>query len=341
MLTRVIRHLGQARFPVAGDSPQLSCSAGIVDVAADAQDVNWLMSAADSACYAAKQAGRNRVHCFNENRLALEERRLEAEQLQRVRQAMADNRLLLFAQRIAKVGHPDYLHYEVLVRLRDLDGALHGPGQFMEAVERYGMAAALDRHVLSLLFRHLQVCPAHVQQLGLCNVNVSAQSIADPSFLAFACDLLERNRSVAAKLCFEITETAAIGNLAQARAFIEAVKARGCRVALDDFGSGLSSFSYLRQLPADMLKIDGVFVRDIESDPVSRAAVHAIAEVGLELQLEVVAEWVETDTAAAELIALGVQGLQGYAIERPKPLERLTLSALRPVRAVAPRGAAG
>ncbi|WMJ68461.1 EAL domain-containing protein [Stenotrophomonas sp. 24(2023)] len=341
VLTRVIRHLGQASFPAAGDSPQLSCSVGIVEVTDEAPDVNWLMSAADSACYAAKQAGRNRVHCFNENRLALEERRLQAEQLQRVRQAMADNRLLLFAQRIAKVGDPGYLHYEVLVRLRDADGALHGPGQFMGAVERYGLAVALDRHVLSLLFRHLQVCPAHVQRLGLCNVNVSAQSIADPSFLAFVCDLLERNRAVAAKLCFEITETAAISNLAQARAFIEAVKARGCRVALDDFGSGLSSFSYLRQLPADMLKIDGVFVRDMESDPVSRATVHAITEVGLELQLDVVAEWVESDTAAAELVALGVQGLQGYAIERPQPLERLTLSLLRPVRQVMPGGAAG
>ncbi|WP_416058097.1 putative bifunctional diguanylate cyclase/phosphodiesterase [Stenotrophomonas maltophilia] len=338
VLQRLIRNLGQATFPISEGSPQLSCSIGVVEVTADAPDVNWLMSAADSACYAAKQAGRNRVHCFNEDRLALDERRQEAERLQRVSRAMAENRMLLYAQRIAKVGDPGYLHYEVLVRMRDADGALHLPGQFMPAVERYGMAVALDRHVLGLLFRHLQVCPAHVRQLGLCNVNVSAQSIAEPSFLAFVCDLLERNRALAAKLCFEITETAAISNLTQARAFIDAVKARGCRMALDDFGSGLSSFGYLRQLPADMLKIDGAFVRDMDTDPVSRATVRAISELGRELQMEVVAEWVETSEVAATLTELGVQGLQGYGIERPQPLERLTLADQRPVRLAGTQG---
>ncbi len=341
VLQRVIRNLGQATFPISEGSPQLSCSIGVVEVSADAPDVNWLMSAADSACYAAKQAGRNRVHCFNENRMALEERRLEAERLQGVSLAMAENRMLLYAQRIARVGDPSYLHYEVLVRMRGTDGSLHLPGQFMPAVERYGMAVALDRHVLGLLFRHLQVCPAHVRQLGLCNVNVSAQSIAEPGFLAFVCDLLERNRALASKLCFEITETAAISNLSQARAFIDAVKARGCRMALDDFGSGLSSFGYLRQLPADILKIDGAFVRDMDTDPVSHATVRAISELGRELQMEVVAEWVETAEVAGALTRLGVQGLQGYAIERPQPLERMTLTDLKPFRLVAVNGPQG
>ncbi len=341
VLQRLVRNLGQATFPISEGSPQLSCSIGVVEVTADAPDVNWLMSAADSACYAAKQAGRNRVHCFNEDRLALDERRHEAERLQRVSRAMAENRMLLYAQRIAKVGDPGYLHYEVLVRMRDADGALHLPGQFMPAVERYGMAVALDRHVLGLLFRHLQVCPAHVRQLGLCNVNVSAQSIAEPSFLAFVCDLLERNRALAAKLCFEVTETAAISNLTQARAFIDAVKARGCRMALDDFGSGLSSFGYLRQLPADILKIDGAFVRDMDTDTVSRATVRAISELGRELQMEVVAEWVETAEVAQTLVDMGVAGLQGYAIERPQPLERLTLANQRPVRLVGTQGPPG
>lgn len=139
-------------------------------------------------------------------------------------------------------------------------------------------------------------------------------------------------------MCFEITETAAISNLSQARAFIDAVKARGCRMALDDFGSGLSSFGYLRQLPADILKIDGAFVRDMDTDPVSHATVRAISELGRELQMEVVAEWVETAEVAGALTRLGVQGLQGYAIERPQPLERLTLVDLRPVRLVAVKG---
>ncbi|MGY8564033.1 EAL domain-containing protein [Paracidovorax citrulli] len=328
VLQRIARNLGQAGFQRDDGTPKVSCSIGVVEIDAEVADVNWLMSAADSACYAAKQAGRNRVHCFNENRMALEERLLEAERLAEVSNAIAENRLLLYAQRIEQVGDPGFLHYEVLVRMRGADGQLHGPGDFMPAVERYGMGMALDRHVLGLLFRHLQLCPAHVQRLGLCNVNVSAQSIAEPSFLAFVCDLLERNRGLARKLCFEITETAAISNLDQARSFVEAVKARGCRVALDDFGSGLSSFGYLRQLPADMLKIDGIFVRDMDVDPVSRATVRAITEIGRELHMSVVAEWVESEEVARQLQALGVEGLQGYAIERPMPLEKLTQPSL-------------
>lgn len=333
VLQRVIRRLGQVSFQHGDGAPKVSCSIGVVEVTAEAPDVNWLMSAADSACYAAKEAGRNRVHCYNESRMALDERRHEAERLANVSSAIAENRMLLYAQRIERVGDPEFLHYEVLVRMRSPEGALQGPAEFMGAVERYGMAMALDRHVLSLLFRHLQVCPNHVQQLGLCNVNVSAQSIAEPSFLAFVTDLLERNRGLARKLCFEITETAAVSNLAQARAFIDAVKARGCRMALDDFGSGLSSFGYLRQLPADMLKIDGVFVRDMNVDPVNRAAVRAITEVGRELHMMVVAEWVESAVVADQLAQMGVEGLQGYAIERPIPLERMTQLAIRPVRA--------
>ena len=333
VLQRVIRTLGQVSFQHGEGAPKVSCSIGVVEVTAEAPDVNWLMSAADSACYAAKEAGRNRVHCYNESRMALDERRREAERLATVSSAIAENRMLLYAQRIERVGDPDFLHYEVLVRMRSPEGVLQGPGEFMGAVERYGMGMALDRHVLSLLFRHLQVCPAHVQQLGLCNVNVSAQSIAEPSFLAFVTDLLERNRGLARKLCFEITETAAVSNIDQARTFIDAVKARGCRMALDDFGSGLSSFGYLRQLPADMLKIDGVFVRDMNLDPVNRAAVRAITEVGRELHMMVVAEWVESAAVADQLAQMGVEGLQGYAIERPIPLERMTQPALRAARA--------
>ena len=331
VLQRVIRNLGQATFPISEGSPQLSCSIGVVEVSAEAPDANWLMSAADSACYAAKQAGRNRVHCFNENRMALEERRQEAERLQGVSLAMAENRMLLYAQRIARVGDPSYLHYEVLVRMRGTDGSLHLPGQSMPAVARYGMAVALDRHVLGLLFRHLQVCPAHVRQLGLCNVNVSAQSIAEPGFLAFVCDLLERNRALASKLCFEITETAAISNLSQARAFIDAVKARGCRMALDDFGSGLSSFGYLKNLPVDYIKIDGMFVRDVVSDPISRAMVRSINDIGHVMGKKTVAEFVESEGALDTVIDIGVDFAQGHHTGAPMPLSQLgAQSAIRP-----------
>lgn len=331
VLQRVIRNLGQISLQLSPDMPAVSCSVGVLEISAEAPDVNWVLSAADSACYAAKQGGRNRVHCFNETRMALADRREEAERLRRISQAIADNRMVLYAQRIAHVEQPGRLHYEVLVRMRDAAGALHGPGAFIAAVERYGLGMSLDRCVLSMLFRHLQLCPAHVRTLGMCNVNVSAQSIAEPTFLAFVTDLLERNRTLATRLCFEITETAVISNLAQARGFIEAVKARGCRIALDDFGSGVSSFAYLRQLPADLLKIDGAFVRDMQTDPISRATVRAITALGRELELQVVAEWVESDEVAAQLLEIGVQGLQGYAIARPVPLEQLTRQGVWPV----------
>ncbi len=326
ILQQVMRALRRIAQPDDG-TPAISCSVGVVEITADAPDVNWLLSAADNACHAAKQAGRNRVHWFSEDRLVLDERRSEADRLRRVSQAIADGRMVLFAQRIATVGDWSRLHYEVLVRMRDEQGRLHGPGEFIAAVERYGMGMSLDRCVLSMLFAHLQQCPAHVDRLGLCNVNVSAQSIAEPSFLAFVTDLLERNRSVARRLCFEITETAVISNLAQARIFIDAVKRQGCRIALDDFGSGAASFDYLRQLPADLLKIDGTFVRELQTDPVSRATVRAMAALGRELQLEVVAEWVESDAIARQLVDMGVQGLQGHAIARPQPLQDITCSS--------------
>lgn len=329
VLQRVLRGMVQSVLRFGDDTPQLSASVGVVEISAEAPDVNWLMSAADSACYAAKQAGRNRVHCFNEDRLALEERRVEAERLRQVGRAMSEDRMVLYAQRIHYPAQPQRLCYEVLVRMRDADGGIHSPGEFMPAVERYGMGASLDRCVLSMVFRHLRACPNHVRQLGVCNVNVSAQSIADPTFLAFVTDQLERDRALARRLCFEITETAAIGNLAQARTFIEAVKARGCQIALDDFGSGMSSFAYLRLLQADVLKIDGSFVKGMDDDAVSRAAVGAIAALGRELELTVVAEWVETEAMAAKLLAMGVEGLQGYALDRPVPLERLTRSGPR------------
>lgn len=323
VLERIGRALRQGQFGDAESAPGVGCSIGVVAIDADVPDVNWLMRAGDSACYAAKQAGRNRVHHFGEDGQALEQRRREGLWLDGVRRAIVEDRLVLFAQKILCLREPDTLCYEVLLRLRGNDGRLSSPAEFMPAVERYGMGMALDRHVLDRLLRQLRAVPQHVARLHLCNVNLSAQSIAQPEFLEFVVDRLCHEQALAQRICFEITETAAIDNLAQARRFIDAVRALGCRIALDDFGSGLSSLGYLRQLPADMLKIDGAFVRDLDVDAISHAAVRAIAEIGRALRMRVVAEWVERPELIDQLDAIGIDGLQGYAIHRPCPLAEL------------------
>jgi len=240
-----------------------------------------------------------------------------------IRHALRDDRLVLYAQRIEPVRGPEGLQYEILVRLRDADGKVHGPGAFLPAAERYGQALAIDRRVISLMFEHMAANPQHVQMLELCHVNLSGQSIADPDFHAYVIDLLDRSPLPASKLCFEITETAVIGNLERARSFINEVRARGCMIALDDFGSGLSSFAYLKNLNIDILKIDGVFVINMADDDVDHALVSSICEVGRALGKRTIAEWVETEQVFALLGEVGVEYVQGYAIHTPCPLEEL------------------
>ena len=302
----------------------LTASLGVVEMNAESPGVHWLLRAADAACYLAKEHGSNRVQVYVENDEQLNRRHDDLAWVGKVRAAIAEDRLRLYAQRIDPLDrHPARLQYEVLVRMIDATGQLCMPSAFLPAAERYGQAIPIDLHVLTLVLRELSRQSWHLAQLELCHVNVSGQSVVSAEFLAQVEALLDAHPEIAPKLCFELTETASIDRLSQARAFIEAVHARGCVVALDDFGSGLSSFAYLKNLPVDILKIDGLFVRDIDRNPLDRAIVGAITDVARSQGKRTIAEWVENDAVRACLQDIGVDAGQGYAIHKPEPLREL------------------
>lgn len=297
-------------------------SIGMVALDAASVSVEALMQAADSSCYVAKDAGRGRIHVYAKDDHALTHRHGVMEWVSRIEYALMHNRLVLFAQPIVPLV-PEVargLHCEVLLRLLDDQDRLVAPGQFMPAVERYHLATRIDRWVVTNAFIWLL---AHQNDIELCSINLSGQSLGDAPFMAFVLQSLERSGVPADKLCFEITETAAISNMRTATHFIDTLRQRGCKLSLDDFGSGLSSFAYLRTLPVDVLKIDGQFVKDIAHDPVSLAMVKSIHDIGCLMGKKTVAEFVESDAIFQLLQGIGVHYAQGYAVGYPQPLDQV------------------
>ena len=322
-MARVHAALAVQAFRWNGRAFGLNCCVGVVEINDEAIDADWLLRAADAACYVAKEEGRNRIRCYRDADPSLSRRRHELEWVAHTQLAIAEDRLVLYAQRIVPLEGPPRLQYEVLVRLRDREGRLHAPGVFLPAMERYGQCMAVDRFVLMAVCRHFARNPGRLAGVELCHVNVSAQSVADPAFLEHAGALLDRHPGVAARLCFEITETAVIANLDDACRFIEAMRVRGCRIALDDFGSGLSSFAYLKRLPVDILKIDGAFVRDLGRGGSDLALVRSMSQMGQALGKVTIAEWVESEAVMAQLREVGIGCVQGYAVHVPCPLDEL------------------
>jgi diguanylate cyclase (GGDEF)-like protein/PAS domain S-box-containing protein len=304
----------------------IGVSIGLTMISQDGESISEVLRRADAACYAAKEAGRNRLHVFRMDDKELELRHQEMSWVSRVNAALEDNRLELWHQEIAEISREEKPegstaadHFEVLLRMRDTDGTLIMPGTFLPAVERYTLAAKIDRWVLKALFTWLSENP-NSDRIGICAVNLSGQTLGDLSFHNEVIALLESSKVRADRICFEITETSAIANLSNATLFMHRLKQHGCTFALDDFGSGLSSFAYLKTLPVDFVKIDGLFVKDILSDPVDRAMVKAIIEMAHAMGKLAIAEFVENDAILQELIDLGVDYVQGYGIGRPAPL---------------------
>ncbi len=312
------------RFVWGDKTFEVGSSIGVVAITAASPGTQAVLSAADVACYAAKDLGRNRVHVYEESDLDLARRRGEMQYVSRVTKALAENRLVLYCQDIVPVspGADEPQSMEMLVRMRGEDGALVPPSAFLPAAERYNLMPSIDRWVVRETFAWLAAQPDparfHVA------VNLSGTTLSEDGFLEYVAGLFGAHGVPPATLCFEITETAAIANFSTASRFIRELRALGCSFALDDFGSGLSSFNYLKNLPVDYLKIDGAIVRGLLEDEVSFAMVRAINDIGHALGIQTVAEFVETRKVLQALRGLGVDYAQGWAIGQPRPLAEVT-----------------
>ncbi len=320
--TSLRRAVDDFRFLWDDKSFSLGVSIGLVPIDANSRDITSLLSAADTACYAAKDAGRNRIHIYHEEDVELARRHGEMQWVSRIHEALEEDRLQLWMQTIQPINNPNGgdLHYELLLRMIDKEGKLIPPGAFLPAAERYNLSTRIDRWVVRTILSWLAKHPAHVESLDLCAINLSGHSLSEQDFLTFITRQLDNTHVPPEKLCFEITETAAIANLAAATRFIRVLKEWGCHFALDDFGSGLSSFAYLKNLPVDYLKIDGIFVRDIVDDPIDCAMVKSINEIGQVMGKKTIAEFVETPAILKKLKKIGVDFAQGYTIAKPVPL---------------------
>jgi len=321
---QMLAGINMLRFTSCGRTFEISASIGLTPVVAQSESVTSIMSEADLACYASKDLGGNRFHIYQQGDLALAKRHEEMQWVSRLTAAIESGRLVLYCQDIVPVdsARGDGRHLEILIRLLDENGCLVMPGSFMPAAERYNIISSIDRWVISNSFAWYdanrgQDCARSLETLA---INLSGSSLNDSGFLAFVKQEIENYRVPPELLCFEITETVAVANMQAARDVIGALRKLGCSFALDDFGSGLSSFVYLKNLPVDYLKIDGSIVRDMDKDAVNVAMVRSIQQLGRTLGMLTIAEYVESEAILQQLVEIGIDYAQGYAIERPVPL---------------------
>ena len=305
---------------------RIGVSIGIVKIGADSGTLSDVLSAADSACYMAKEKGRNRVHVYEENDREMLERQGQMQWVQQIHDVLEQNRFRLFFQVIKRLdrqpGEKGKIHGEVLLRIMDEDMKLIGPGSFIPSAERYNMMPMIDRWVientLKLLSDNLETV---INVMDRCCINLSGQSLSDERFMKFLIEQIQNTRVPPQLLCFEITETAVIANLHMATNLISSLRDMGCRFALDDFGVGLSSFGYLRNLPVDYLKMDGSFVKNMVNNKIDYEMVRAINQIGHTMNIMTIAEFVEDEAILQAIRELGVDYAQGYIIAKPLPME--------------------
>jgi diguanylate cyclase (GGDEF)-like protein/PAS domain S-box-containing protein len=320
-----LRHTVQNfRFAWQDHVFEIGVSVGLVPINADSGSLTEVLSAADAACYVAKDCGRDRIHVYQPDQKTVAQRHGEQQWVSRISAALEEGRVHLYSQQAmplsAKARTHDYS--EILLRLYDENGEPVPNAAFLPAAKRYNMMPTIDRWVIrkfcSMISEHR---PWPTNPPGIFAINLSGQSLSDESFLDFVTDQLEQRGVEADDICFEITETAAIANLTRAMRFISILKDMGAHFALDDFGSGLSSFAYLKNLRVDYLKIDGSFIRDTDDDPVDYAMVEIINQIGHVMDIRTIAESVEQQKVLAKLREMGVDYAQGFTIAKPGPLE--------------------
>ncbi len=321
--TKICEVVKEFRFVWGEKTFGLGVSIGVVPITPSSDSVSSLTSAADTACYAAKDSGRNRVHVYEDDDAVTQQRQGEMRWVPRIESALAEERFRLFCQPIAAANahKSTYRRCEVLIRMVDETGELVPPGAFLPAAERYNLMPSIDRWVIKQTFATykaaLQDNPA-VKGV-VCAINLSGASLNDEKVLGFILEQFDAYGVPPKAVCFEITETVAIANLTKALKLINSLKERGCSFALDDFGSGLSSFAYLKNLPVDFLKIDGNFILNMVDDQTDLAMVRAINEIGHVMGLQTIAEYVENEAIYLKAKATGIDHFQGYAVAATMP----------------------
>jgi diguanylate cyclase (GGDEF)-like protein len=311
------------RFSWSGLPFTVGSSIGLVTITEDGFSLAEVLRAADTACYVAKEKGRNRVHLYSADDSEVSFKQDEMEWVARIQKALEEKRFRLYAQEIVSLS-PSMdpgTHFEILIRMLDEKGNLVFPGAFISAAERYGLMQVVDRWVVTTAFETCAQLASdnRGRSIETCSINLSGASIGDEGFLEF----VQTQAAVAGvpytAFCFEVTETVAVADVSKAADFIRRLRTLGCRFSLDDFGSGMSSFGYLKHLPVDYLKIDGGFVKDMLEDPIDRAMVEAINHIGHVMGKKTIAEFVENVQTLEALRAMGVDYGQGYGIAKPMP----------------------
>jgi diguanylate cyclase (GGDEF)-like protein len=314
----------ELNFVWHGCTFNISVSVGLVHFA-EAGATEKTLQAADVACYMAKEKSRNRIQLYHPRDAELVQRVGEMAWVQRIKNGLDEQRFCLFAQEIRTLNgnEPDHSRFELLLRLRGEDGELIQPGSFMPAAERYGLMPLIDRWVVRNAFALLagRLSFSKPAQFSSCSINLSGATFGDDDFVDYVRRQFEIHRVPPEMICFEITETSAIANLPSAKRFIQALKKLGCSFSLDDFGTGMSSFTYLKHLPIDFIKIDGSFVTEMLNSKIDRAMVEMIVHVAKVMGKSTVAEFVESDKTLRALREIGVDYAQGYAIAKPSLFE--------------------
>jgi EAL domain-containing protein (putative c-di-GMP-specific phosphodiesterase class I) len=294
-----------------------------------------LLSQADAACFTAKEQGGNRVALAGSLAGGVGDATSEMRWTLRIRQALKSDDFQLYAQAIMPLAAPASGHrFELLLRLRDPNGgAPHTPDKFLPAAMRFGLSARIDRKVVEMALECLEAHPEATAQISTCAINLTGHAMADESFIGYLVQRVRRSSVAPQRLCFEITETSAVRDMARAQRVISELRALGCQFALDDFGTGLCSFSYLSALDVDYFKIDGSFVRDMDRSPIALEVVRSITRIAHVLHKLTIAEHTETTAQRDALSELGVDFAQGYLFDRPRPLSAYIaeIEAARPV----------
>lgn len=320
-LTNLLQAISEFQFIHQGQIFKIGASLGVTMIEHQNETYIEIMKRADSACYAAKELGRNQIHVFDDNNEKIKERRGEMQWVSHIQKAIESNSFVLYSQEVVSLSAGEQSpHYELLIRLINDEGIIVAPGEFLPAAERYNQTAEIDLWVVNKVISTLKKARDQSKDIaGRYNINLSGASLGSSKFDKELISLISDNDWIGRYLCFEITETATIANLSKAQSLMKELRELDCQFALDDFGSGLSSFSYLKQLPIDYLKIDGIFVKDCLTDPVNLAMIQSFHDISKVMGVKTVAEYVETEAIFNKMQQIGIDYAQGYWKSKPIP----------------------